>query len=136
MGACPQVATAVVETYNTVLCVHSLLEHTYVIIMMDIEALYDICRCNLDIGRPTYTNLNRLLAQTISSLTASLRSDWAFNGDITEFQTSLVPYPRIRFMLSRYAPVTSAEKAYHEQLFVAEITLSVFEPPSMYLKTL
>jgi len=107
--ACPQVATAVVETYNTVLCVHSLLEHTYVIIMMDIEALYDICRCNLDIGRPTYTNLNRLLAQTISSLTASLRSDWAFNGDITEFQTSLVPYPRIRFMLSRYAPVTSAE---------------------------
>jgi len=26
--ACPQVATAVVEPYNTVLCVHSLLEHT------------------------------------------------------------------------------------------------------------
>eukprot|EP00435_Cladocopium_sp_Y103_P001338 s6633_g1.t1 len=25
---CPQVATAVVEPYNTVLCVHSLLEHT------------------------------------------------------------------------------------------------------------
>merc|ERR1711977_568654 len=26
--SCPQVATAVVEPYNTVLCVHSLLEHT------------------------------------------------------------------------------------------------------------
>ncbi|CAK0858690.1 unnamed protein product [Prorocentrum cordatum] len=31
--ACPQVATAVVEPYNTVLCVHSLLEHTDVTIM-------------------------------------------------------------------------------------------------------
>merc|ERR1711977_765902 len=68
--SCPQVATAVVEPYNTVLCVHSLLEHTDVTIMMDNEALYDICRRNLDIERPTYTNLNRLLGQIISSLTA------------------------------------------------------------------
>ena len=36
--ACPQVATAVVEPYNTVLCVHSLLEHTDVTIMYDNEA--------------------------------------------------------------------------------------------------
>ncbi|CAE7941620.1 unnamed protein product, partial [Symbiodinium sp. KB8] len=91
---CPQVATAVVEPYNTVLCVHSLLEHTDVTIMYDNEALYDICRRNLDIERPTYTNLNRLIAQIISSLTASLRFDGALNVDITEFQTNLVPYPR------------------------------------------
>merc|ERR1712066_1128692 len=37
--ACPQVATAVVEPYNTVLCVHSLLEHTDVTIMYDNEVL-------------------------------------------------------------------------------------------------
>ena len=60
--------------------------------------------------------------QVISSLTASLRFDGALNVDITEFQTNLVPYPRIHFMLSSYAPVISAEKAYHEQLSVAEIT--------------
>jgi len=90
--ACPQISTAVVEPYNTVLCVHSLLEHTDVTVMMDNEALYDISRRNLDIERPTYTNLNRLMAQIISSLTASLRFDGALNVDITEFQTNLVPY--------------------------------------------
>merc|ERR1719380_200126 len=132
--ACPQVATAVVEPYNTVLCVHSLLEHTDVTNQVDNEALYDICRRNLDIERPTYTNLNRLLAQVISSLTASLRFDGALNVDITEFQTNLVPYPRIHFMLTSYAPIISAEKAYHEQLSVAEITNSVFEPAAMMVK--
>merc|ERR1719243_93098 len=130
----PQIATAVVEPYNATLTSHAMLEHSDVAFMVDNEALYDICRRNLDIERPTYTNLNRLIAQIISSLTASLRFDGALNVDLTEFQTNLVPYPRIHFCLSSYAPVISAEKAYHEQLSVAEITMSVFEPASMYVK--
>ncbi|CAN1245846.1 Tubulin alpha-3 chain [Linum grandiflorum] len=111
----PQVSTAVVEPYNSVLSTHSLLEHT-------------------DVGRPTYSNLNRLISQIISSLTTSLRFDGAINVDITEFQTNLVPYPRIHFMLSSYAPVISAAKAFHEQLSVPEITTAVFEPSSMMAK--
>ncbi|ETO12554.1 hypothetical protein RFI_24821 [Reticulomyxa filosa] len=130
----PQVSTAVVEPYNSVLSTHSLLEHTDVAVMLDNEAIYDISRRLLDIERPTYTNLNRLIAQVISSLTASLRFDGALNVDVTEFQTNLVPYPRIHFMLSSYSPVISAEKAYHEQLNVAEITSSAFEPSSMMAK--
>jgi tubulin alpha len=130
----PQVSTAVVEPYNSVLSTHSLIEHTDVSVLLDNEAIYDICKKSLNIDRPTYTNLNRLVSQVISSLTASLRFSGALNVDITEFQTNLVPYPRIHFMLSSYAPVISAEKAYHENLSVAEITTSVFEPASMMAK--
>ena len=56
--------------------------------MVDNEAIYDICRRNLDIERPTYTNLNRLIGQIVSSITASLRFDGALNVDLTEFQVS------------------------------------------------
>ena len=59
----PQISTAVVEPYNSVLSTHSLLEHTDVAVMLDNEAIYDICRRSLDIERPSYTNLNRLVAQ-------------------------------------------------------------------------
>jgi tubulin alpha len=81
----PQISTAVVEPYNSILSTHSLLEHTDVAVILDNEAIYDICRRQLDIERPTYTNLNRLVAQIISSLTASLRFDGALNVDVTEF---------------------------------------------------
>ncbi|XP_035835959.1 tubulin alpha-5 chain isoform X2 [Helianthus annuus] len=130
----PQVSTAVVEPYNSVLSTHSLLEHTDVVALLDNEAIYDICRRALDIDRPTYTNLNRLISQIISSLTTSLRFDGAINIDINEFQTNLVPYPRIHFMLSSYAPVISSARAYHEQNSVGEITTAVFEPSNMMAK--
>lgn len=71
----PQVSTAVVEPYNSILTTHTTLEHSDCAFMVDNEAIYDICRRNLGIERPSYTNLNRLIGQIVSSITASLRFD-------------------------------------------------------------
>jgi len=130
----PQISTAVVEPYNSILTTHNTLEHSDCAFMVDNEAIFDICRRNLDIERPSYSNLNRLIGQIVSSVTASLRFDGALNVDLTEFQTNLVPYPRIHFPLVNYAPVISAEKAYHEQMTVAELTSSCFEPANQMVK--
>jgi tubulin alpha len=56
-----QISTAVVEPYNSILTTHATLEHSDCAFMVDNEAIYDICRNNLGIERPTYTNLNRML---------------------------------------------------------------------------
>ena len=74
----PQVSTAIVEPYNSVLCTHGMLEYSDVAFMVDNEALYDICRRNLSIERPTYTNLNRLIAQVLYWLYLTWQVSCAF----------------------------------------------------------
>jgi tubulin alpha len=70
----------------------------------------------------------------VSSITASLRFDGSLNVDLNEFQTNLVPYPRIHFPLVAYAPVHSAAKAAHEANSVQEMTMSCFEPHNQMVK--
>eukprot|EP00158_Paraphelidium_tribonemae_P003266 Partr_v1_DN26009_c0_g2_i3_m539 putative Tubulin is the major constituent of microtubules. It binds two moles of GTP, one at an exchangeable site on the beta chain and one at a non-exchangeable site on the alpha chain (By similarity) len=130
----PQVSTAIVEPYNSVLTTHTTLQYSDVAFLVDNEAMYEICKNNLNVQRPVYTNLNRLIAQIVSSVTASLRFDGSLNVDLNEFQTNLVPYPRIHFPLCSYAPVISAEKAYHEANTVAELTNACFMPANQMVK--
>jgi tubulin alpha len=81
--------------------------------MVDNEAIYDICKENLGISSPNFTNLNRMIAQVVSSVTASLRFDGSLNADSKEFQTNLVPFPRIHSPLATFALTISTDKAHH-----------------------
>ena len=52
----------------------------------------------------------------------------------TLFQNNLTPHARIHLRLSSYAPTISTKRAYHEQLSVTEITMSVFESAAVMVK--
>lgn len=78
-------SSSTVEPYNAVLCASTSLEYSHVAFIVDNQAMYDLAIRNLNIEKPKFTNLNRLIAQTISSVTASLRFTGDLNCDLTEF---------------------------------------------------
>merc|ERR1711997_252638 len=130
----PKISTCIVEPYNAMLSTHWLLDHTEVSVLLDNEAIYGICQKQLDNPRPSYKELNMIIAKVISSMTASLRFDGELNVDLGEFQTNLVPFPRLHFMTTALAPVINAKKASHEAQTIREITDHVFQPQNMLVK--
>ncbi|CAG0890922.1 unnamed protein product [Darwinula stevensoni] len=70
----------------------------------------------------------------LDSITASLRFEGALNVDLKEFQTNLVPFPRIHFPLATYAPVCTPQAAASERISVQEITDACFLPANQMVK--
>merc|ERR1712045_921536 len=130
----PKMSTCIVEPYNAMLSTHWLLDHTEVSVVLDNEAIYAICQKQLDIDRPSYAELNMIIGKVISSMTASLRFDGELNVDLGEFQTNLVPFPRLHFMTTALAPVVTKKKSDHEAQTIREITDHVFQPQNMLVK--
>ncbi|KAF7383925.1 hypothetical protein HZH68_014682 [Vespula germanica] len=130
----PNISTAVVEPYNSILTTHGTLDYEDCCFIVDNEALYDICARNLNVENPTYTNLNRLQAQVVSNVTASIRFEGSVNVNLEELQTNLVPYPRIHFPLVTYAPITTPERAMNTAMSVQRITYDCFEPANQMVK--
>merc|ERR1712062_666737 len=130
----PTISTCVVEPYNSLLTTHWLLDHTEVSVVLDNEAIYEICQKKLDIVRPSYDTLNRLIAKSVSSMTASLRFEGELNVDLNEFQTSLVPFPRLHFYILSMAPVTTEKKKETTRNDIQSITEECFSAQNFFVK--
>merc|ERR1719305_2130984 len=130
----PKISTCIVEPYNAMLSTHWLLDHTEVSVMLDNEAIYGICQKQLDIDRPSYKQLNRIIAKVVSSMTAALRFDGELNVDMNEFQTNLVPFPRLHFMTTSLSPVISMAKGDHEAHDCRRITDDCLQANSFLVK--
>lgn len=129
-----QLCTAVVEPYNAILMSHGTMENSDCAFLVDNEALYSICTRQLDLDNPTYISLNRIFGQVISALTTSMRFDGSINVDLSEFQTNLVPYPRIHFPLVSYAPFHSVSRAAHEKVTIQHLTRLCFDKTNQMLQ--
>merc|ERR1719450_473614 len=67
-------------------------------------------------------------------MTAAIRFDGELNVDMNEFQTNLVPFPRLHFMTTSLAPVISKDKAGHEAHDTKRITDDCLQATSFLVK--
>ena len=56
------ISNIIVEPYDVILSHNALIEYLDVSVILNNEAIYDICRSQLNINTPNYNNLNRLIS--------------------------------------------------------------------------
>ncbi|XP_054161851.1 tubulin beta chain-like [Oppia nitens] len=127
----PKVSETVVEPYNATLSVHQLVENTDQTYCIDNEALYDICFRTLKLTNPSYTDLNQLVALTMSGVTTCLRFPGQLNADLRKLAVNMVPFPRLHFFVPGVAPLTSVGSKQYRNLTVAELTAQMFDAKNM-----
>jgi tubulin beta len=127
----PKVSNVIVEPYNTTLALHQLIENTDQCVVLDNEALYDICFRTLKLSQPTFGDLNHLVSAAMSGITCSLRFPGQLNSDLRKVATNLVPFPRLHFFMTGFAPLTSRGNQQYRALSVAELTSQMFDAKNM-----
>lgn len=131
----PKVSDTVVEPYNALLSQHQLCECADEVFILDNEALYDICFNSLKLTAPTYGDLNHLISLIMSSITCGFRFPGQLNSDLRKFAVNLIPFPRLHFFMSNFAPLTSRGNQLYQNLSVQELVSQVFDNKHMFVAT-
>ncbi|KAI7987890.1 hypothetical protein LOK49_LG13G01195 [Camellia lanceoleosa] len=103
----PKVSDTVVEPYNATLSVHQLVENADECMVLDNEALYDICFRTLKLTTPSFGDLNHLISATMSGVTCCHRFPGQLNSDLRKLAVNLIPFPRLHFFMVGFAPPSS-----------------------------
>jgi len=127
----PKVSDTVVEPYNATLSVHQLVENSDLVMVIDNEALYDICFRTLKLTTPTYGDLNHLISAAMSGTTCCLRFPGQLNSDLRKLAVNLVPFPRLHFFMIGFAPLTARSAVGFRALTVPELTSQIFDSRNM-----
>jgi len=127
----PKVSDTVVEPYNCTLSVHQLVENADEVMVIDNEALYDICFRTLKLSTPTYGDLNHLVSAVMSGVTCCFRFPGQLNADLRKLAVNLIPFPRLHFFMIGFAPLTSRVSKDFRSLTVPELTQQMFDARNM-----
>ena len=129
----PKVSDTVVEPYNTTLSVHYLVENADACCFLDNEALYNICFRRLRLTTPRFSDLNYLVGPVLSGVTCSLRFPGQLNADLRKLCVNLVPFPRMHFFITAFAPLRARGSQANRSPSVPDLVEQVFDAKSMML---
>ncbi|KAG6389361.1 hypothetical protein SASPL_150829 [Salvia splendens] len=115
----PKVSDTVVEPYNATLSVHQLVENADECMVLDNEALYDICFRTLKLTNPSL------------GVTCCLRFPGQLNSDLRKLAVNLIPFPRLHFFMVGFAPLTSRGSQQYRALTIPELTQQMWDAKNM-----
>eukprot|EP00074_Homo_sapiens_P109907 XP_024306468.1 tubulin gamma-2 chain isoform X7 [Homo sapiens] len=97
----------VVQPYNSLLTLKRLTQNADCVVVLDNTALNRIATDRLHIQNPSFSQINQLVSTIMSASTTTLRYPGYMNNDLIGLIASLIPTPRLHFLMTGYTPLTT-----------------------------
>ena len=102
-----ETSDVVVQPYNSVLTLKRLVNNADSVVVLDNAALSRIASDRLHMQNPSYSQTNQLVSTVMGTSTTTLRYPGYMNNDLVGILASLIPAPRLHFLMTSYTPFTS-----------------------------
>ena len=105
-----EASDVVVQPYNSILTLKRLTQSADCVVVLDNTALNRIASERLKIPNPTLDQINHLVSTIMAASTTTLRYPGYMNNDLIGLIASLIPTPRLHFLVTGYTPLTLDHK--------------------------
>ncbi|XP_062517481.1 tubulin gamma-1 chain-like [Corticium candelabrum] len=127
-----EMSDVVVQPYNSMLTLKRLTDFADSVVVLDNTALNRIAAERLRIAKPTFAQVNQLVSTIMASSTCTLRYPGYMNNDLIGMIASLIPTPRLHFLMTGYTPLTDEHQvASVRKTTVLDVMRRLLQPKNM-----
>ncbi|CAF4192959.1 unnamed protein product, partial [Adineta steineri] len=120
-----------IEPYNIVLSIQHLIENVDATYFFDNETLHKISsRTQIS---PTYNDVDQLISTAMSGITTCFRFPDQINGDMQKLNNHMIPFPRLHFLMSSYAPILSQTCIQNNSIPISQLIQGIFDNKNMLM---
>ncbi|EDL03893.1 mCG20204, partial [Mus musculus] len=123
-----EMSDVVVQPYNSLLTLKRLTQNADCVVVLDNTALNRIATDRLHIQNPSFSQINQLVSTIMSASTTTLRYPGYMNNDLIGLIASLIPTPRLHFLMTGYTPLTTDQSVHKSLQRIRERKLANFIP--------
>ncbi|KAA8585327.1 hypothetical protein FQN60_004021 [Etheostoma spectabile] len=141
-----EMSDVVVQPYNSLLTLKRLTQNADCVVVLDNTALNRIATDRLRIQNPSFSQINQLPCLTepsytqvstiMSASTTTLRYPGYMNNDLIGLIASLIPTPRLHFLMTGYTPLTTDQSvASVRKTTVLDVMRRLLQPKNVMVST-
>ncbi|KAG0727826.1 Tubulin gamma-1 chain [Chionoecetes opilio] len=131
-----EISDVVVQPYNSLLTLKRLTQSADCVVVLDNTALNRIASDRLHISNPTFSQINSMVSNIMSTSTATLRYPSYMNNDLIGLIAPLIPTPRLHFLMTGFTPLTTdQEVASVRKTTVLDVMRRLLQPKNMMVST-
>ncbi|XP_059138536.1 tubulin gamma-1 chain [Physella acuta] len=131
-----EISDVVVQPYNSLLTLKRLTQNADCVVVLDNTALNRIAADRLHIDTPTFAHVNQLVSTVMATSTTTLRYPGYMNNDLIGLIASLIPTPRLHFLMTGYTPLTTdSQVANVRKTTVLDVMRRLLQPKNMMVST-